>query len=79
MYIARNDSMNLKQGDTLRYTTDSIHSWLAEKKYKRIVVKNHLPLFITYFSCEGKDGKIKFYEDIYGEDKALREKYFSDK
>ena len=79
MYIARNDSLNLKQGDTLRYTTDSIHSWLAEKKYKRIVVKNHLPLFITYFSCEGKDGKIKFYEDIYGEDKALREKYFSDK
>lgn len=79
MYIARNDSMNLKLGDTLRYTTDSIHNWLAEKKHKRIVVKNQLPLFIAYFSCEGKDGKIKFYEDIYGEDKALREKYFSDK
>jgi len=79
MYIARNDSLNLKQGDTLRYNTDSIQTWLAEKKHKRIVVKNQLPLFITYFSCEGKDGKIKFYEDIYGEDKALREKYFSDK
>jgi murein L,D-transpeptidase YcbB/YkuD len=79
MYIAKNDSMNLKRGDTLRYNNDSIHNWLAEKKYKRVVVKNQLPLYITYFSCEGKDGKIKFYEDIYGEDKALREKYFSDK
>ena len=79
MYIARNDSMNLKLGDTLRYTTDSIHNWLAEKKHKRMVVKNKLPLYITYFSCEGKDGKIKFYEDIYGEDKVLREKYFLDK
>lgn len=79
MYIARNDSLNLKKGDSLSYNADSIHTWLAEKKHKRIVVKNQLPLFITYFSCEGKDGKIKFYEDIYGEDKALREKYFSDK
>jgi murein L,D-transpeptidase YcbB/YkuD len=79
MYIARNDSMNLRPGDTLRYTTDSIRNWLAEKKHKRITVKNRLPLYITYFSCEGKDGKIKFYEDIYGDDKAMREKYFSNK
>jgi murein L,D-transpeptidase YcbB/YkuD len=78
-YLAKNDSINLKIGDTLRYTTDSIKSWLALKKHKRINVKNEIALFINYFSCEGKDGRIKFYEDIYGEDKALREKYFSEK
>lgn len=78
-YIARNDSLNLKSGDTLRYNTDSIRNWLTEKKYRRVDVKNELPLFISYFSCEGKDGKIKFYEDIYGEDKRMREKYFSTK
>jgi len=78
-YIARNDSLNLKEGDSLRYNVDSIKTWISEKKNKRIPVKNKFPLFITYFSCEGKDGKIKFYEDIYGEDKALREKYFLDK
>ena len=78
-YLARNDSLNLKAGDTLRYNTDSIRNWLAEKKYRRINVKNELPLFITYFSCEGKDGRIKFYDDIYGEDKDMREKYFSTK
>lgn len=78
-YIARNDSINLKPGDSLRYNADSIRNWIAEKKTKRILVKNKLPLFINYLGCEGKDGKIKFYEDIYGEDKALREKYFSNK
>jgi len=78
-YIARNDSINLKPGDVLRYNADSIRSWIAEKKNVRIQVKNRLPLFITYYSCEAKDGKIRFYDDIYGDDKALREKYFSNK
>ena len=78
-YIARNDSINLKPGDSLRYNADSIRSWIAEKKNKRIQIKNRIPLFITYYSCEGKDGKIKFYDDIYGDDKAMREKYFSNK
>jgi L,D-transpeptidase YcbB len=78
-YIARNDSINLKPGDVLTYNADSIRTWIAEKKNKRIQIKNRLPLFITYYSCEGKDGKIKFYDDIYGDDKAMREKYFSNK
>ena len=78
-YIARNDSINLKPGDSLRYNADSIRNWIAEKKNKRIQIKNRIPLFITYYSCEGKNGKIKFYDDIYGDDKALREKYFSNK
>jgi L,D-transpeptidase YcbB len=78
-YIARNDSINLKPGDSLRYNADSIRNWIAEKKNKRIQIKNRIPLFITYYSCEGKNGKIKFYDDIYGDDKAMREKYFSNK
>ena len=76
-YISRNDSMNLKEGEIFRYNTDSIKSWLKTKVKKRIPVKNGIPLFITYFSCEGKNEKIKFYEDIYGEDKLMRERYFS--
>lgn len=78
-YISRNDSMNLKQGEILRYNTDSIKSWLSAKVKKQIPVKNGIPLFITYFSCEGKREKIRFYEDIYGEDKLMREMYFSNK
>jgi murein L,D-transpeptidase YcbB/YkuD len=78
-YIARNDSINLKEGATLNYTVDSIKNWLADKKRKTIIVKNRIPLYIRYFTCEGDKGKIKFYEDIYGEDRALRQKYFAHK
>jgi L,D-transpeptidase YcbB len=78
-YIARNDSMNIKITDTLKYNTDSIKNWIANKEHRHIDVTSKLSLFIRYFSCEGKDGKIKFYDDIYGEDKAMREKYFADR
>ncbi len=78
-FIARNDSMNISSSDTLKYNTDSIKNWIANKEKHRIDVRNKIPIFIRYFSCEGKDGKIKFYDDIYGEDKVLREKYFANK
>lgn len=77
-YIARNDSIATTT-ETLKYNTDSIKNWIAKKEHRRIDVKNRLPIYIRYFSCEVKNGKIKFYDDIYGEDKLLREKYFADK
>ena len=76
-FIASNDSVNLKPGDKLRYNKDSIINWLAIKEKRRIAVKSGIPLFIAYFSCEAKDGKIKFYDDIYADDKLKREIYFS--
>ena len=69
-YIARNDSMNMRNADSLKYNTDSIKNWIANKERHRIDVKKRIPIYIRYFSCEGKDGKIKFYDDIYGEDKV---------
>jgi murein L,D-transpeptidase YcbB/YkuD len=78
-FIARNDSMNLAPRDTLRYTADSIINWIANKERHRIAVKNKLPLFIRYFTCEGADGLIRFYDDIYGADAKLKEKYFPGK
>jgi murein L,D-transpeptidase YcbB/YkuD len=78
-YIATNDSLNLKPGATLNYNIDSIKNWLDNKVRKVIIIKQHLPLFIRYFTCEVKNGKIVFYDDIYDEDKILREKYFANK
>ena len=78
-YITENDSINQKPGNPPRYNQDSIKTWLANKIRMRMVVKNRIPLFIRYFTCETKNGKIVFYEDIYGEDKMLREKYFAKK
>ena len=77
-YIARNDSLN-QTGNKLAYNVDSIKTWLANKDRKRIIVKNKLPLFIEYFTCEVKNDKLIFYDDIYNDDRMLAEKYFGNK
>lgn len=58
---------------------DSLTSWLQRKEKHRIPVRNRLPVYIRYFTSEAKDGKIVFYDDIYGEDKLLQERYFAGK
>ncbi|MEP7254156.1 MAG: L,D-transpeptidase family protein [Ferruginibacter sp.] len=78
-YIADNDSIMNSRKESLKYTADSIKNWIANKERHRIDVKNHIPLFIRYFTCEGRNGQVKFYSDIYGEDKLLMEKYFAKK
>ena len=75
-YMARNDSISLKPGDTLRYNTDSLKQWLSKKQYRRVDIQNRIPLFISYFSCEASEGNLIFHEDIYGEDRDYRIKYF---
>ncbi|MFN0081401.1 MAG: L,D-transpeptidase family protein [Ferruginibacter sp.] len=75
-YIVRNDSMSLKKTDTLSYNTDSISSWIAQKQKHSLKVKNKMPLFIRYITCETINGYIKFYDDIYGEDKVLKQQFF---
>lgn len=74
-FIANNDSILNKNNQPLKYTADSIKNWIAEKERHRIDVKNQIPLYIRYFTCEGKKGKIVFYDDIYGDDKVLIDKY----
>ncbi len=79
-HIIRNDSLQVAiKGDTLKYNTDSVINWIAKKERHRIEVKYKIPLFIRYFGCEGIKGAIKFYDDIYGEDKKIKEAYFSNK
>jgi L,D-transpeptidase YcbB len=78
-YIAQNDSLASKEGEQLSYNTDSIKTWIANKARKTIMVKKRLPLFIEYFTCEAKNNKIVFYNDIYNDDKDLEEKYFANK
>lgn len=75
-YLVQNDSIMAKATDTLRVNVDSIMNWVAAKKKHVVAVKNKFPLFIRYFGCEVINGSIKFYDDIYSDDKLLREKYF---
>jgi murein L,D-transpeptidase YcbB/YkuD len=76
-YIARNDSMYNNKLDQYSYNTDSLLQWLGQKTYRTVYVKKRLPLYIMYFSVAFQNGELLFYDDVYGEDKALREKYFA--
>ncbi len=78
-FILSNDSI-AAEGVTGKYTpTDSVKTWLDKKEKHTVAIKNKIPLFIRYVTSEGKNGKVIFYEDIYGEDKVLRERYFAGK
>ena len=73
-YILRNDSLYSPNA----VPVDSLNTWLATKQKKYIPVRKRLPLFIRYFTCDtDKEGALVFYEDIYGEDKQIREKLFA--
>ncbi len=74
-FILRNDSAYSEKA----IPVDSVNNWLALKEKHVIPVRKKVPLFIRYFTCEAKDDKIVFYEDVYGEDRRIREKTFSDK
>ena len=74
-YILRNDSVYSVNA----VPVDSLENWLQTKQKKYIPVHKPIPLFIRYFTCDVKEGRLTFYEDIYGEDKRIREKIFSDK
>ena len=78
-FIVRNDSINWKKPEQLPYNTDSINTWITLKQKRSLSVKNKIPLFIRYFSCEQVNGIIKFYDDIYGEDRALKSQFFAAK
>jgi L,D-transpeptidase YcbB len=78
-YLVRNDSLNLKPGDSLAVNTDSVRKLMAQKINKKIVVKEKVALFIRYFGCELVEGSIKFYDDIYYDDRDMKQKYFASK
>ncbi|MBL7737672.1 MAG: L,D-transpeptidase family protein [Chitinophagaceae bacterium] len=63
----------------LQAKEDSLKVWLSRKEKHSIGIRNRIPVYIRYISCEGKDGRVVFYDDIYGEDKLLRERYFAGK
>ena len=67
----------LVRNDTIKYSLDTLASWIVRQEKHVVSGFKKVPLFIRYFTCESRYGRIRFYEDIYGEDKILAEKYFS--
>ncbi|HTL07381.1 MAG TPA: L,D-transpeptidase family protein [Chitinophagaceae bacterium] len=77
-FLISNDSLNAAPGVNT-FKSDSLKAWLSRKEKHSIGVRTKLPLYIRYFGCAGVDGKVKFYEDIYNEDKMLIDRYFANK
>lgn len=77
-FIISNDSLNAAP-NTNTFKTDSLKAWLSRKEKHVIPVRTKLPVYIRYFGCTGVDGKVKFFEDIYNEDRMLSERYFANK
>jgi L,D-transpeptidase YcbB len=69
----------LVRNDTLKIPVDSLNNWIARKEKRVVSGFERVPIFIRYFTCEAREGKIRFYEDIYGSDRILRERYFANK
>lgn len=61
-YLVRNDAQS----------RDSIRTWLDRGDKKTVTLTNRIPVYLRYFTAEGIDGKILFYDDIYAEDKVMR-------
>jgi murein L,D-transpeptidase YcbB/YkuD len=67
----------LIRNDTMRYHPDTLKNWITRQEKHTVYGFAHVPIFLRYFTAEGKKGKIVFYDDIYGEDRVLRNKYFA--
>jgi murein L,D-transpeptidase YcbB/YkuD len=67
----------LVRNDTVKYHTDTLASWIVRQEKHVVSGFKKIPLFIRYFTCEAQDGRVRFYDDVYGDDKVLAEKYFA--
>ncbi len=62
-----------------KFPADTLKAWFSRQEKHVVTGFPRIPIYIRYFTCEGVNGKLKFFEDIYGEDQLLTEKYFSNK
>ncbi|MFT3824577.1 MAG: L,D-transpeptidase family protein [Chitinophagaceae bacterium] len=69
----------LVRNDTIRYHPDTLRNWIKREEKHVVSGFQRTPIFIRYFTCEGKNDRVKFYDDIYGEDKLAQEALFADK
>jgi murein L,D-transpeptidase YcbB/YkuD len=65
----------LVKNDSVRYKPDTLNAWMKRKEKHTVAFSRKIPIYIRYFTCSAKDGSIVMYDDIYAEDKLIREQY----
>jgi L,D-transpeptidase YcbB len=64
--------------DTTNIPIDSVNVWLARQEKHTVPLKQKVPVYLRYFTCEAaEEGFIRFYDDIYGDDNVLRMRHFA--
>ncbi len=59
---------------------DSLNAWMARQEKHYINLKQKVPVYLRYYTCEVKeDGTIQFFDDIYSVDKELIQKHLGRK
>ncbi|RYY40355.1 MAG: hypothetical protein EOO08_04265 [Chitinophagaceae bacterium] len=77
-YLLQRDSILLSLDSSSKarpVSVDSLDSWLAQKKRQYVPLRRPMPVHLRYFTVARREGKLVFYEDIYGEDRRLRQAY----
>jgi L,D-transpeptidase YcbB len=62
-----------------KYPSDTLQAWIQRQEKHLVSGFPRVPVFIRYYTCEGKGGKLNFFEDIYRQDRILADRYFADK
>lgn len=76
LLMLRKDSVLLSKNKSVKSKTVDLLSRLEKKQKHTFSLSNQVPIFIGYFSCEGKGDTVVFHEDIYGNDEKLVNLYF---
>jgi murein L,D-transpeptidase YcbB/YkuD len=63
--------------DSVLYKTDTIPGMVNRKVHRELQVVKKVPIYIKYMTCAVRKGIFVLYNDVYGYDKVLQEKYFS--
>ncbi len=69
----------LVRNDSLKFPADTLRAWIGRKEKHLVGGFHRVPIFIRYFTIEGREGRLRFYDDIYDEDRYLSQKYFAGK
>lgn len=68
---------NLVYTDTVKYHPDTLAAWIIRGEKHTVGLQKRTPLFLRYFTTYVSDGKIRLYDDIYADDKLLRDRHFA--
>jgi L,D-transpeptidase YcbB len=62
--------------DSVIHKGDVVPNMVKHKSHMELEVQHKLPIYIKYMTCAVRNGKFIIYDDVYGYDKILAEKYF---